>query len=235
MIVTIHQPEHLPWTGFFHKMMCADLYVYLDHVQYRKGYFQNRNKIVNAQGEVAWATVPLTKKGSMKESIKEKKITGNDWMEKYLASIELSYRHTKYFEQYFTKFSLVIQKKHQSLVDLNIDIINFFREELKIDTQVINSSDLDIVSNKSDMILDICLALKAQSYISGPSGLDYLDLNSFKNNDIEILIHQYTPPIYQSDFFQPGLSTLDLLFNEGKNARDIIKNSGSIKRMRMRR
>ena len=228
MIVTIHQPEHLPWTGFFHKMMCADLYVYLDHVQYRKGYFQNRNKIVNAQGEVVWATVPLRRKGSMKESIKEKKITGNDWIEKYLASIESSYRHTKYFEQYFTKFSLVIQKKHQTLVDINIDIINFFREELKIDTQVINSSDLDIVSNKSDMILDICLALKAQSYISGPSGLDYLDLDSFKNNNIEILTHQYTPPIYRSDCFQPGLSTLDLLFNEGDRSRDIIFNSGSI-------
>jgi hypothetical protein len=228
MIVTIHQPEHLPWTGFFHKMMCADLYVYLDHVQYKKGNVQNRNKIVNAQGEVVWATVPLRRKGSMKESIKEKKITGNDWIEKYLASIESSYRHTKYFEQYFTKFSLVIQKKHQTLVDINIDIINFFREELKIDTQVINSSDLDIVSNKSDMILDICLALKAQSYISGPSGLDYLDLDSFKNNNIEILTHQYTPPIYRSDCFQPGLSTLDLLFNEGDRSRDIIFNSGSI-------
>ena len=230
MIVTIHQPEHLPWTGFFHKMMCADLYVYLDHVQYRKGYFQNRNKIVNTQGEVAWATVPLIK-GSMKEPIKEKKITGNDWIEKYLASIESSYRHTKYFEQYFAKFSLVIQKRHQTLVGLNMDIINFFREELEINTQVINSSDLDIASKKSDMNLDICLELKAQSYISGSSGLDYLNLDSFKKNDIEILIHQYTPPIYQSDFFQSGLSTLDLLFNEGKNARDIIKNSGSIKKM----
>jgi hypothetical protein len=99
---------------------------------------------------------------------------------------------------------------------------------MKINTPTVRSRDLNIITTKSDLNLDICLQLSADSYISGPSGVDYLDLDSFKNNNIELLIQQYTPPVYNSKFFQLGLSTLDLLFNEGENARDIIINSGNI-------
>jgi len=81
MNLTIHQPEHLPWTGFFHKMMCADLYVYLDHVQYRKGYFQNRNKIVNNEGKEVWTTISI-KQGGMHETILDKEIV-NDQYKKF--------------------------------------------------------------------------------------------------------------------------------------------------------
>lgn len=57
MVVAIHQPEHLPWLGFFNKMANADEFVILDNVQYRKRYFQNRNKIlVNGGGYVYWSS-----------------------------------------------------------------------------------------------------------------------------------------------------------------------------------
>jgi hypothetical protein len=46
LIVAIHQPEHLPWLGFFNKIDQADLFVLLDVVQFRKNYFQNRNRIL---------------------------------------------------------------------------------------------------------------------------------------------------------------------------------------------
>ena len=90
MIVTIHQPETIPWTGFFHKMMCANLYVYLDHVQYRKNYFQNRNKIVKNQGKVGWATIPVEKKGGVSESIMGKKIV-HGYSNKFISLIKSSF------------------------------------------------------------------------------------------------------------------------------------------------
>ena len=58
MIVTIHQPEHLPWLGFFDKIRQADVWVSLDHVQYRKNYFQHRNRIRGDRGAI-WLTVPV--------------------------------------------------------------------------------------------------------------------------------------------------------------------------------
>ena len=228
MNVSIHQPEHLPWTGFFHKMMCADLYVYLDHVQYRKDYFQNRNKIVNKEGKEIWATIPIRSRG-MHENILDKEIV-DGYSKKYISLIESSYKQSKYFDIYFDKLRLIFMNKHRKLIDLNIDIIDFFREELDISTPTVRSSDLNINSSKSQMNLDICLTLGADSYITGPSGLDYLDINSFSNHNIEILVHKYFAPVYQSEHFYPNLSTLDLLFNQGENSRQIILDAGNIQK-----
>ena len=44
MRVTIHQPEFLPWLGFFDKASQANVLVLLDDVQFRRGYFHNRNR-----------------------------------------------------------------------------------------------------------------------------------------------------------------------------------------------
>ena len=228
MNLTIHQPEHLPWTGFFHKMMCADLYVYLDHVQYRKGYFQNRNKIVNNEGKEVWATISI-KQGGMHETILDKEIA-NDQFKKYISLIESSYKHSKYFDKYFEKLRLIFMNEHKKLIDLNLDIIDFFRDELNIITPTVRSSDLNINNSKSKMNLDICLKLGADAFIAGPSGLDYLDIESFNDQNIELLVHNYISPVYHSNHSFPNLSTLDLLFNQGENSRQIILDAGNIQK-----
>ena len=162
MIVTIHQPETIPWTGFFHKMMCADLYVYLDHVQYRKNYFQNRNKIVKNQGKVGWATMPVKKKGGSSESIMGKKIV-HGYSKRFSSLIKSSYMNEKYFDKYFDKLNFILEKEHRYLVDLNLELIDFFREALKITTPTVRSSTLNITSSKSQMILDICVNFSLKS------------------------------------------------------------------------
>ena len=231
MIATIHQPEHLPWTGFFHKMMCADIYIYLDHVQYKKGNVQNRNRIIGQHGDPIWVTVPLKRSGSMQDTIMAKEITDNAWTDKYLSSIQLSYQDTRYFGQYFEKLRKIICDEHSGLADLNIKIIDFFRRELDINTPVVRSSNLNVSGSKSDLIVDICKQVKAESYITGPAGLDYLDLDLFDKNNIELFLHQYVPPVYEAGCFFSGLSTLDLLFNQGERSRNIIQNSGNIQKV----
>ena len=85
MIVTIHQPEHMPWLGFFDKLRQDDVWVMLDHVAYRKRYFQNRNRIRDAQ-ETRWLTVPVLTKGKYDQAICKVQIDneGNPrWREKW--------------------------------------------------------------------------------------------------------------------------------------------------------
>ena len=62
MVVAIHQPEHLPWLGFFDKARQADLLILLDCVQFRKNYFQNRNRIRTEDGW-CWITLPVRQTG----------------------------------------------------------------------------------------------------------------------------------------------------------------------------
>ena len=73
MRVGIHQPEHLPWLGFFHKMSMSDCFVLLDNVAYSKNDFQNRNRI-RTSGTVAgwcWLTVPVLTKGRSGQKISD--------------------------------------------------------------------------------------------------------------------------------------------------------------------
>lgn len=222
MIVTIHQPEHMPWSGFFHKMACADLYVLLDHVQYKKDNYQNRNRLVDRRGEIFWCTVPLSA-GSYQETISQKRIAeDSSWRRKYLNKLADSYRSSPYFDNYYDPVANIINRGHEFLVDMNLDLIDWFRAELAIDTPMIRSSTLVVQGLKSDLNLDICRQMKATSYLSGPSGKDYLDQQSFVDAGIKLDFHRFSPPVYPAQHFHPGLSMLDVLMNCGPGSRAVI-------------
>ena len=154
------------------------------------------------------------------------------------------YPPVKSIQQYgvldVNKIHFILEKEHRYFVDLNLDLIDFFREALKITTPTIRSSALNITSSKSQMILDICVNLDATDYIAGPVGLFYLDKDAFKDNNIKLLVHNYISPVYQdiyslndsSNNFYPNLSTLDLLFKYGERSRQIILNSGNVSKLK---
>src|SRR3546814_3690829 len=57
MIVAIHQPNYLPWLGYFHKIARADVFVFLDDVQFSKNGYTNRVRILG-DGAARWLTIP---------------------------------------------------------------------------------------------------------------------------------------------------------------------------------
>lgn len=221
MIVTIHQPEHLPWLGYFNKIAKAQRYVILDSVQYEKNYFQNRNRILGTNG-VQWMSVPVSNKGHMEGSIATTLINNDPknlkWKEKYLQTIRLSYGKYPYFNDVYPLLEDAINTESDYLYDLNMAIILSFNEKLDIHPEYIRSSELNVQGLKSDLILDICKACEADLYIAGPSGRDYLDLSSFKQNNIEVKFNDYHHPVYpqrRTDDFISHLSALDLFMNVG--------------------
>lgn len=221
MIITIHQPEHMPWPGFFHKMAMADQYVVLDHVQYKKGNYQNRNRLISKLGEMYWCSVPL-ESGRYSDLIMHKKISVAPWRRKYLNRIADSYQGCLYYSEYYDDVSNIINSGHEYLVDLNLELINWFRGVLKIDTPMLRSKDLDVQGYRSELNLNICKELKATTYLSGPSGRDYLDYSSFKDAGVDIVFHDFVSPKYQSVHYKSGLSMLDVLMNCGPDSRSVL-------------
>ena len=61
MIIAIHQPNYLPYLGFFDKIRQSDLFIIYDNAQFNKGDFHHRNKIRIYHGW-KWVTVPVEKK-----------------------------------------------------------------------------------------------------------------------------------------------------------------------------
>lgn len=228
MNVTIHQPEHLPWLGLIDKIHQSDLFVILDHVQYRKRGFQNRNKIRVAEGEgYQWLTVPVQVKGKYEQPINEVLIDneGNPrWREKSWKALEQAYRKAPFWSEYCSFFETLYQKEWQSLSSLNVEIIRFLIKAFDIKVEIIFSSELKLETHKADLILDICKNVQAKTYISGIVGKEYLNVDQFAKFDIGLSFQEFYHPIYKQlhEPFIPGMSCIDLLFNHGGQSKEIM-------------
>ena len=230
MVVTIHQPEHLPWLGFFDKIRQAELFVMLDHVQYRKRYYQNRNRIRSAH-EAVWLTVPVHVKGCYDQAINEVRIDneGNPrWREKCWNSIVLNYKKALYFGAYAPFFEYLYSKEWDRLVDLNEAIIRYLLSAFFIQAKLVKSSVLGSTEEKGELMLDICRKVRATKYLSGISGKEYLDGNRFAQHNIKLEFQEFHHPIYKQIYepFIPRMSAIDLLLNHGPASLDVIKGVG---------
>lgn len=218
MIVTIHQPEHLPWLGFFDKLISADVFVCLDTVQFRKNYFQNRNRILTASGPI-WLTVPVKTKGHLESTLADTEIANDGrWARKYWKTVSQNYGRHPFFQSHAGRFMDIFQRDWTRLVDLNLALIEVFWETFGIERQVLLASSLGVGGKSSQLLLDICRRTSATTYLSGPAGQDYLDESLFAAAGIEVRYHEFTHPTYPqvgADEFVSNLSALDLVMNLG--------------------
>lgn len=221
MIITIHQPEHLPWLGLLNKIAKADKFVVLDSVQYEKNYFQNRNRVLGTNG-VQWLSVPVSNKGHMDGSIASTLIANDPknakWRIKYLQTVKQSYGKYPFFNDVFPILEEAFAIETDYLYDVNFHIIKSFCDKLDIHPEYVRSSELNVDGLKSDLILDICKATDADVYIAGPSGRDYLNMKSFEDAGITVKFNDYHHPVYpqrRTDEFVSHLSALDLFMNVG--------------------
>lgn len=232
MIVSINQPAYLPWLGYFQRISISDVHVILDHVQFEKNSFTNRNKIRSKSGFIM-LTVPLKTKGLFGNlAINTIEIADDSWRTKHWKTIQSTYSKAKYFKQYESTLTELYAKSYTKLIDFIIPMNEWLMKELKIKTKIVRSSELKCEGTKSDLILNICKSLHATTYLSGPIGRDYLNIDSFNNSGIKVVFDDYLHPEYSQAFdgFQYYMTALDLILNHGTESISIlnIKNEQSI-------
>jgi len=228
-VVAIHQPEYLPWLGFFKKMMNVELFVFLDDVQFRKKGWQNRNRIRINDGTTL-LSIPVHTHSYPK--INEVTIDNEkNWSMRHKKSILYNYARAPYFGEIKDFIESIFEKKFQYLVDLNTEIIKFVMNELEIKSKIVFSSELEISKKGSDRVLDICKAVDADHYITGTFWAESnLRVEEFKKSNIDVEFQKFQHPTYKQIHgeFIPEMSIIDLLFNEGrKEAKKILQNSTS--------
>ena len=212
MKLSIHQSQYIPWPAYFKKIALSDKFVILDDVQFQKNGIQNRNKLRNKNGDF-WLTIPV--KSSLRESIKDKEIADDKWKKKHFQSISQSYSKSPFWDSLKDEIEALYSIETNKLNDINIFFIKFIISKLKIDTEIIISSNEDFSGKKSDLILNICSNLKASKYLSGTGSEDYLDIDSFKEKGIIVEFMESLPAIYTQIHgdFMPGLSIIDMMMN----------------------
>ncbi|MDQ6955491.1 MAG: WbqC family protein [Mariprofundaceae bacterium] len=227
-LITIHQPNYLPWPGFFHNWMIADAFIILDTVQYHKNEWQNRNRIKSPQG-AQWLTVPVTYR--FPQSIEQVGVAATPWARKQLAAIEQNYAKAPYMGEYLPALKAVLQQPWHSLSALNVAMIRVLGDILGCDAPLLLASDLGVVSNDpTGRLIELCQALDGSAYLSGSEGRNYLQQTIFQDAGLKLYFQHVQAPSYpqlHGDFIS-HLSLLDLLFNCGDASRGIIHAMGGM-------
>ena len=229
MILSVHQPQYLPYSGFFDKIAKSDVFVFLDDFQYKKREFQNRNRVRTGSGG-QWLTVPVIAGGKYFQKINEVKIDNSArWQKKHWAAIRQNYSKADYFCDFSGFFENLYAKEWTKLVDLNTEIIYYLLQTFDIKAEILIESALEINSNKTERLIDLCKKLGADTYLSGAGGRDYMEESRFAEEKIKLIYQDFKHPVYKQMYmkdkadFLPYLSAIDLLFNCGENSRNFFK------------
>ena len=231
MIVAVHQPHFLPWLGYLDRMLQADLFIVLDHVQFERRNYQNRTRIL-IDGQPHWLTVPVIQQ-SQQERVLDKKIDNPErvelrwWGASHFQTLRYAYRKAPYFETYAPTLRKFLESRWERLVDLDQVLLEYLRDVLDIQTPLVSSSELGVDGRRSELILNLCKAVKADTFMTGMgASRSYLDRQAFADAGIEVTCQAFEHPQYQQCGgmdFAPGLSALDLLFNHGPESREILR------------
>jgi hypothetical protein len=211
---------YLPYPGIFNKIKRVDIFVFLDDADYSNQYYYNRNRIKTPIGD-QMLTVPVKK--SFGQKLNEIKIENNIlWQKKHMKTLITNYNKADYFKTYKDFFEEIYNIKWDKLHDLNMYTIIYLLEHLNITTPFYFSSEMPRSKKMkgTERLVEICRELNADVYLSGISGIDYLDLKLFEDSGIKVEYQNYEPKKYKQLYgeFIPNLSIVDMLFNLGSEA-----------------
>jgi hypothetical protein len=224
MIVAVHQPQFLPWLGYFDKIDRADVFVLLDNVQFKKNEWQNRNKIKTAQGW-QWLTVPVLYK--YPQLINEVTINNRvNWQHKQKQAFVSNYNKAPYFEMVANMLGDIFSSPWEYISQLNTAVVKTIARALGIDTQIYIASELgEFPQDPDERLVAITKHFGAGTYLAGIGGKGYMNLDSYKKSKVEVVFQDFKHPVYEQLFgdFEPFMSSIDLLFNHGDKSLTVLR------------
>jgi len=230
MVLTGHQPNYLPYPGFFHKIARADRFLVVDNVQFvKRGTFgwmhRNRIRTGSVQGW-DWLSVPVLTKGRFTQKISEAELDpAVPWARKHWRTLEVNYRRAKYFREYEAEFRALYEKPWTAFSDMTCAFIEMLLRLLGIPRTCDRTSALGIAGESTGLVLAMCRAVGADTYLSGVHGRDYLDAAEFERAGVRLVFQEFTCPEYPQAWpgpYIPNLSVVDLLFNRGPDSRKVL-------------
>jgi len=222
-IIAIHQPNYLPWLGYFYKIFQSDIFVFLDDVQFSNEGMHNYTYIKTHKGS-------FRLKYPVQQSLGDKinKVRSKDelnWKAKHLKLIESSYNGADYFNDIFDDLRELILSEYSDIAAFNKSIIEFFTGKLGIKTRFIKASDLNIDLAKSEKIIAICRSLGGDIYYSGTGARAYQKEEDFRRSGIDLKYSVFRPFLYPQLWqgFQSNVTALDFFMNCGYDWDRVIR------------
>ena len=224
MIVSVHQPQYLPWLGYFDKIDKADVFVLLDNVQFKKNEWQNRNKIKTANGW-QWLTVPVMYK--FPQLINEVEVNNKDkWQHRQRQAIISNYKKAPDWALLENFFEEILSSEWQSISQLNIHVVKKLVDMLGIKTSLYVASELgEFPEDPDERLIALTKHFDADVYLAGGGGKGYMDMEKYTRGGIKVIFQEYEHPVYDQLFgdFEPFMSVVDLIYNHGEKSLEILR------------
>lgn len=190
--IAIHQPNFLPWAGYFLKMAVSDIFILHDNVEINMSGPTRRVKIAarHTADHTQWLTIPL-KKNSDYALIKDLEVsTEVDWRRKHLSQIKEAYRLCKYFSLIYPELETWYQETEDMamLSQINKHFISKVANILGIHKELHSSSKIPVLGKADEYNLKLTVHLGGTHYISGLGGKKYQEEQIFTHNHIKLLL-----------------------------------------------
>lgn len=222
-VVAIHQPNFLPWLGYFAKMAKADTFVVYDSAQFPKtgGTWTNRVKLL-MNGVGNWATMPIVRAYSGTRRTDEMLIDdGSPWRSKLLKTVCQNYARAPYFEETFQLTESLINLPETNIARFNEHGIRAVMEVLGLTTPLVRASEMPVDGAATDALISMVREVGGTAYLSGDGATGYQENEKFTAAGLSLVKMNFAHPTYAQGAtaeFVPGLSTIDALMWMGPQA-----------------
>lgn len=217
MIVAAHQPNYLPWLGYYDKIMKCDIFIIEDTMQFERHGYTCRNRVRTNHG-VKWLTVPIKRTGKL-QSVNEVEIANyaEDWAQRHWLTLKYSYCKAPFYEEYNGFFEEAYSQRWTMLIDLNMHLLKGVMKMLGIEKPLVMASSLDASGKGTELLIAQSKALGADVHLFGVGGRKYLNLKRFEEENIKVVFQEFEYPVYAHPYgdFIPNLSVVDYLFYTG--------------------
>ncbi|MCW4000955.1 MAG: WbqC family protein [Candidatus Bathyarchaeota archaeon] len=218
MIAAGHQPNYLPYLGFFDKIRRSDIFIIEDAVQFEQQGFTNRNRVLTSDG-VRWLSVPIkhAKKPLCINEIEIATSAEANWRQRHWLTLKHNYCKAPYWSKYADFFEDTYQREWTMLIDLNMHLIRGIMGFLHMDKPIVFGSSLTAEGKKTELIIAQCKQVGADTQLSGNGCHDYIDKELFEKAGIKLVFQNFNHPQYTQTCsgFVPNLSVVDYLFCTG--------------------
>lgn len=217
--VAIHQPNFLPWIGFFHKILKADKFIFLDDAQMpKRSSWINRSQLLSGQKSI-WSTIPISKYSGFRFINEISIAQGVNWKESYLNLLRGNYSKHPFFSQVYDYFYEKLDTEVFNLAKLNEILIKDICHQLHFpETTFLKSSQMNIRTTGTLRLCELVCEVGGNIYLCGGGSKGYLDEEMFLLHGLILEFQNFEPkpyPQYGSKSFVPNLSIVDLLMNCG--------------------
>lgn len=221
MICAIHQPNFFPWLGYFNKIYKADVFIFLDGVDYPKSSktmstWSNRvAAFIN--GEKHWINCPVVREEG-KQKICDVRIDESvDWRKKLIKTLEYSYKRSDFYDEVSDFIFNLIMNRSETLAEFNIRNIRELCKKFGINSRFYRQTELETTKSATELLIEITKAVNCDTYMCGGGAGGYQEDALFEKSELELKYQNYNAPCYKQKDGEciQGLSVLDVLFNCG--------------------